>query len=844
MIYPSNFEHKIDFEHIRQMLCQQCVSNLGEEWVRNRLVFSPDYQVVVKRLSEGAEFQRFELEEIDAYEPNFFDCREALLHARPERTYIEEARLFDLRRSLETVGRLVKAFQQTESNGKAEEEQAMLRYPALYEMSKDTASFPEIVQQIDRILDKFGRIKDNASPELANIRREKFQVERSISGNLRSILASAQREGLVANDVSPTMRDGRLVIPVAPSLKRKIPGIVHDESTSGKTVFIEPTVVVEANNRVRELENCEKREVIRILQETTAMIRPHIPEIMGSFSLLAQVDFLRAVSQVSKAMGASVPKVQPKPCLRMVQALHPLLERSLQKQGHKMNRLDICLEKGKELLIISGPNAGGKSICLKTVGLLQYMLQCGLPIPVGDGSVIGIFDSIFIDIGDEQSLEDDLSTYSSHLLNMKMMMAKCSSKSLLLIDEFGGGTEPMIGGALAESILLRFIKRHSFGIITTHYQNLKRVAETHSSVVNGAMLYDRGEMRPLFRLQIGAPGSSFAVDIARKIGIPQEVIQQASDIVGKDYILSDKYLQDIVRDKMYWERKRENIHKREKQLEEKVAMYEAEIQKLSSERKDILRQAKANAEAVLQQSNAQIENTIRTIKESQAEKQRTLQARQELEIFKEQVIQTLESDDDKIARKMAKLQRYQERKKEGKSGAKQSTKPSATLPQKSAISASSKPIAVGDTVRIKGQDTVGKVEEIKGSQARVLFGMMYTNVEIKRLQHADAPIENKVGKEATFISKETRDSFYQKKLDFQPEIDIRGMRAEEALTAVSYYMDDALSLSYPQVRILHGTGTGALREVVRNYLSSLKNIRRYHDEHVQFGGAGITVVEI
>lgn len=848
MIYPSNFEAKIGFDHIRQLLRQHCASNLGEEWVNQHLTFSSDYTIVVKKLCEVAEFQRFELEETGCYEPHFFDCREALLHARPERTYIEEHGLFDLRRSLETIGRLVKAFQQVEDGEETQKDaEEQLRYPALYEMSQGVSCFPEIVQRIDSILDKYGRIKDHASSELASIRKEKHQVERSISGSLRSILASAQKEGLVATDVSPTMRDGRLVIPVAPALKRKIPGIVHDESTSGKTVFIEPTAVVEANNRVRELENAEKREVIRILQETTSMIRPHIGEIMESFVFLAHIDFLRAANQVAIAMEARVPKVISNPHLQMEQAVHPLLERSLQKQGRTMNRLDICLGKGKGILIISGPNAGGKSICLKTTGLLQYMFQCGLPIPVGEGSVMGIFESIFIDIGDEQSLENDLSTYSSHLLNMKAMMAGCSLRSLLLIDEFGGGTDPMIGGALAEAILQRFIKKQSFGIITTHYQNLKRVAEHSPSVVNGAMLYDRGEMRPLFRLQIGSPGSSFAVDIARKIGIPNDVIQQASDIVGKDYILSDKYLQDIVRDKIYWERKRESIHKREKQLEEKVSFYEAEIRKLSSERKEILHRAKSNAEAILQQSNAQIENTIRAIKESQAEKQRTLQVRQELETFKEQATQALTDDDDKIAKKMAKLQRYQQRKKEGKSGgvaqpAKQAT-PNASLNSPTSL-LTDQPINIGDNVRIKGQNNVGKVEAIKGKQARVLFGMLYTNVDIERLLHADAPIENKVMQEATFVSKETRDAFYKKKLDFQPQIDIRGMRADEALTAVSYYMDDALSLAYPQVRILHGTGTGALREVVRNYLSSLKGIRRFHDEHVQFGGSGITVVEI
>lgn len=846
MTYPNNFEIKIGFNDIRQLLCQSCSSDLGREWVRDQLSFSSDYEIIKTRCTQAAEFYRFEEEQENAYEPNFYDVRAALVGARPECTYIEETALFDLKRTLLSVHQLVRAFQKTEDE--VEAETITPTYPSLYALSKEVMTFPIIVQRIEEILDKYGRIKDNASPELAQIRREKNQVERSISTTLRSILSNAQREGYVAQDVSPTLRDGRLVIPVAPALKRKISGIVHDESTSGKTVFIEPTAVVEANNRVRELENADKREVIRILQQLTDLLRPHIDDILQGFHFLAHIDFLRASHALAIAIEAIFPRLVPHPRLQLFQATHPLLERSLQKQGKTMSKLDISLGKNKRMLIISGPNAGGKSICLKTVGLLQYMIQCGLPIPVGEDSIIGVFDSIFIDIGDEQSLENDLSTYSSHLLNMKTMMAGSTHKSLLLIDEFGGGTDPTIGGALAEAILLKFVERKTFGVITTHYQNLKRVAEQHDTVVNGAMLYDRGEMRPLFRLQIGSPGSSFAVDIARKIGIPQEVIQRASDIVGKDYILSDKYLQDIVRDKIYWERKRENIHRQEKQLAEQLSHYETEIQKLSTERKDILRQAKASAEALLQESNAQIENTIRAIKESQAEKQRTLEVRQALADFKEKATEQLTSDDDKIARKMAKLQRYQERKKTEKKD-KATKVPSATaIAANTAINppskGSQKTLQVGDTVRIIGQSSVGKIKEINGKQARVLFGIMYTNVALQKLAPATAPIESKVNKEATFVSKATQDAFYQKKLNFSPEIDIRGMRAEEALTAISYYMDDALSLAYPQVRILHGTGTGALREVVRSYLSGLKEIKHFHDEHVQFGGSGITVVKI
>lgn len=842
MIYPSNFETKIGFEQIRTLLKGFCLSRLGTEWVDNAVKFRTRHAQILQSLGEISEFQRFEEEEVDAYEPNFFDCRESLLRVRPERTYLEEQALFDLCRSLQCIESLVSFFLHTGEENEAGD--FIPKYPYLKAMGEDIFTSKDIILRISNILNKFGKIKDTASPTLAAIRRELEQTSRSISASLRSILHKAQAEGVVEKDVHPTMRDGRLVIPVNPSLKRKIHGIVHDESTSGKTIFIEPTAVVEANNRIRELEAEEKREIIRILQEITAVIRPQIPEILRAFHFLAHIDFLRAATALSKSFNSIHPTITDRPCLHFVQATHPLLERSLRQHGRKMNKLDICIDGEQRLIVISGPNAGGKSVCLKTVGLLQYMLQCGLPIPVGEGSTVGIFDRIFIDIGDEQNLEDDLSTYSSHLLNMKEMMRGATEKSLLLIDEFGGGTEPLVGGALAEAILLNFVKINAWGIITTHYQNLKRIAETHPSVVNGAMLYDRGEMRPLFRLQIGQPGSSFAVEIARKIGIPNDVIDYAANIVGQDYILSEKYLQDIVRDKVYWERKRQNVHKREKQLEEIVEKYNQEMRQLSSERKEILSRAKADAEQLLKESNAQIENTIRSIKESQAEKEKTLQARKELEEFKDKTSELLNEEDQRIASKLAKILRRQERKKEGKSNkAKPAATPASSPASSSKPSRTTVPLQAGDTVRIKGQDTVGKVESINGKQARVLFGMMYTNVDLKRLQPAEAPRENKLTQDATFISKSTRDAIYEKKLNFRPEIDLRGMRAEEALSAVSYYIDDALTLSYPQVRILHGTGTGALRGVVRQYLGSVPGVKRFHDEHVQFGGAGITVVE-
>ena len=609
------------------------------------------------------------------------------------------------------------------------------------------------------------------------------------------------------------------------------------EDCTGKTVFIEPAEVVEANNRIRELEGEERREIIRILTEFSATVRPQVPALLSSYEFLAEIDFIRAKALFGIDIKGLKPSFENKQIVDWFQAVHPLLQMSLAKHDKKVVPLDIILTHDKRILLISGPNAGGKSVCLKTVGLLQYMLQCGMLVSMHERSHAGIFSHIFIDIGDEQSIEDDLSTYSSHLTNMKMMLKSCNGESLILIDEFGGGTEPQIGGAIAEAVLKRFNLKGTFGVITTHYQNLKHFAEDHEGVVNGAMLYDRHEMRALFQLQIGNPGSSFAVEIARKIGLPEEVIADASEIVGSEYIQSDKYLQDIVRDKRYWETKRQNIRKREKQMEDTIARYEQEIQELERSRKEILKKAKEEAERLLQESNAKIENTIRTIKEAQAEKERTRTARQELTDFKQQV-ENLEKAalEEKIARKMEKLREKQERKKDKK--AQQANAPETPVAPKV------RPIEAGDYVRIKGQTSVGQVMEISGKNAVVMFGLMKTNVKADRLERTDAPKAAPLSNKATFVSSETQDRMYEKKLNFKQDIDVRGMRGDEAIQAVTYFIDDAILVGVSRVRILHGTGTGILRTLIRQYLATVPGVAHFQDEHVQFGGAGITVVDL
>lgn len=833
MIYPQNFEQKIGFDQIRQLVKGKCLSTLGMERV-DEMAFSDDYREIDRRLEQVMEFISILQGEDDFPSQYFFDVRPSLKRIRVEGLYMDESELFDLRRSLETIRDVVRFLRQTDDE---EDEEAHSPYPALYELAGEVMVFPMLIARINDILDKFGKVKDNASPELLRIRRELAATTGSISRSLNSILRTAQAEGYVEKDVTPTMRDGRLVIPVAPGMKRKIRGIVHDESATGKTVFIEPAEVVEANNRIRELEGEERREIIRILTDFSSVVRPHVPALLQSYEFLAEVDFIRAKALWGMETGNGKPSLEERQVVDWFDAVHPLLQISLAKHGKKVVPLDIELTSEQRILLISGPNAGGKSVCLKTVGLLQYMLQCGMPVSMNERSHAGVFRHIFIDIGDEQSIEDDLSTYSSHLTNMKNMMKYCDGQSLILIDEFGGGTEPQIGGAIAEAVLKRFNQKGTFGVITTHYQNLKHFAEDHEGVVNGAMLYDRHEMRALFQLQIGNPGSSFAVEIARKIGLPEDVIADASEIVGSEYIQSDKYLQDIVRDKRYWETKRQNIRRREKQMEETIARYERELEELDRSRKEILKKAKEDAGRLLEESNARIENTIRTIKEAQAEKERTREVRQDLADFRRQVEEADKAAmEEKIARKMDRLREKQERRKERKE--RQGNEPSVQPVVKV------KPIGAGDYVRIKGQTSVGQVMELNGKNAVVMFGLMKTNVKADRLERADAPKQTNTMAKATFVSSETQDRMYEKKLNFKQDIDVRGMRGDEAVQAVTYFIDDAILVGVSRVRILHGTGSGILRTLIRQYLATVPGVADFKDEHVQFGGAGITVVDL
>lgn len=847
MIYPDNYENKIGFCEIKALLNGFCQSELGRERVE-ALQMMTEVGSIRQSLQESQELETILEETVDLPEMAFYDLRPTIQRIRLEGAHIEEDDLGKLKKSLDTLHSWLKIIRIKADNSEE------YTYPALNQLSMGVFTFIAVAGAIEKTLDRYGKIKDEASPELARIRHELRASEGSVNRTLHGILRTVKDEGLVAQDVTPTFREGRLVIPVSPTLKKRLRGIVHDESATGKTVFIEPQEVVEANNRIRELEAEEKREIIQILKHITMLIRPNTKELIRAFSFLADLEFVRARVSLAKHIGGIYPNVSPYPIIDWTLAQHPLLKLSLEKQGKKVVPLEIKLDRKQHILIISGPNAGGKSVCLKTVGLIQYMLQCGLPVPVGENSKMGLFNKLAIDIGDEQSIEDDLSTYSSHLLNMKNMMKMADSSTLLLIDEFGGGTEPTIGGAMAEAILMRYSQKSAFAIITTHYQNLKHFADAHDGVVNGAMLYDRHQMQALFQLQIGNPGSSFAIEIARKIGIPEEVIADATNIVGKDYVNADKYLMDIVRDKRYWEGKRQTIHSQEKQMEQTIQRYEQEMEELKRKRKEIIQGARQQAEEIIQNSNAVVENTIREIREAQAEKERTREIRNELNEFREQLDMATRSEHDElIERKMRQIQdrkkRQEDRRREKAEKAMQESQRPALGTLLTALGAqpqNTSRLAIGMPVKIVGTTAIGTVEKINGKKITVQFGMVRSVMDSKKL--VPAKPEKKNEKQAfqisTFVSRDTQDKIRDTHLNFHPEIDIRGMRGDEALDTITHYMDDAILVGASRIRILHGTGNGILRQLIRQYLRTVPQVISARDEDVRFGGAGITVVEI
>ena len=787
MLYPHNIEQKIDFQVIRDGLKGCCMSSLGKERV-DAMQWLTHYPTVRDLLARVREMMAVMTDPALAFpHGEIYDLREALSRIRIEGLFMDEAELFSLRKMLDYAGQLERFFATLDK----------AKYPLLSQESGIGSQLGNIITTIDRILDRYGKMRDNASPELARIRKEISASQGSVSRALNAILRQAQAEGILDKDAAPTMREGRLVLPVPPAYKRKIGGIVHDESATGKTVFIEPQQVVEANNRIRELEGEERRERMRILMAITAEIRPQVPQILETETYLGEVDFLRAKALFAIDMHAIVPEISKKPMIDWREAYHPVLLLNFRRQGKTVVPLTIRLTDNR-ILVISGPNAGGKSVCLKTVAMLQYMLQCGLPVPMSEASQMGFFKQLLIDIGDEQSIEDDLSTYSSHLRNMKHFVRYADAQTLLLIDEFGTGTEPMIGGAIAEAVLSQLNEQHAFGVITTHYGNLKHLAERTEGIINGAMLYDRGQLKPLFQLSIGQAGSSFAVEIARQIGLPETIIQRATEIVGEEHIDYDKHLQDIARDKRYWENKRQNIRQKEKHLEEKIAHYEEQMAGIKAKKRAILEEANAEAADLLRKSNATIERTIREIKEAKAEKKATQAARQHVETLKTKVTAsslTAKRSDSKAIQQQS-----------------------------------------GPTAKRSNNKVLRDLSELK----------VLTKNPAKLIQEQGTKSQEQ--RRVSNVADELR----RRKLSFSRELDIRGLRVDEALEAVMAYVDDALMVNAEQVSILHGTGTGALKQVVRDYLAERqKSMRRlksgdisFHDGDPDRGGAGITIIEL
>lgn len=819
-IYPETFENKIGFDRIRKFLLEKCLCELGREHVES-MHYRTNYQDIAKLLQLTSEMKTILSFEENFPQDNYIDARNNVLKMRIEGSTPEVSDLVQIRNSLYSIISIYNFFRGTDKKEK---------YPALSEMANEIQTFPDIAKEVDRIIDKNNLVKDSASVELKNIRSQLKQKQNEVTRKLQSILRKVKAEGIVEDDVEITFRNNRPVIPVPANNKRVLGGMMHDESGTGKTAFIEPGAVVELNNKIREYQIAEYREIQKILRAFADFLRPNIEDIINSYSFLAEIDFTRAKAKFAREIKAIHPIIHNKQSFNWKNAVHPLLFIAHKRDQKEIVPLNIFLDENNRLLVISGPNAGGKSVCLKTVGLIQYMFQCGLLIPMSENSEIGIFNSIFIDIGDEQSIDNDLSTYSGHLENMKYFVKRADQNTLILIDEFGTGTEPVLGGAIAEAVLEKLFQEKAYGVITTHYANLKHFASENEGILNGAMLFDTQSIRPLYQLSIGKPGSSFAIDIARKIGLPEDILKNASEKIGQEHFNYDKQLREIARDKTYWEGKRQKIRKVEKTLDNLYGKYNTELESIQNDRKAILREAKEEANKILKEVNARVEKTIRDIKEAQADKEKTKQLRQELEQYKEGIKISFDGND-----------RFQQKKKEIEKAGNRLTKHNPELKQEKVKQKKkelkTEPLEAGQKVRLKGIDTVGEIVKIDGKQVTIAFGSMLTTVEINKIERAessDAPKKSS--------SVKIDQSITNRKLGFKPEIDVRGQRADDALSKVQQFFDEAIMSNAKEVAILHGKGNGILRQLIRDYAASLNYVKRYSDAHADRGGAGITMV--
>lgn len=813
IVYPRHsIEKKLGVDVVRSMISDACICDNARELV-TEMAFSSDYTSVCDSLEKTAEMYAAIGGDHPLSLTGLCDTRQLLGTMRIEGSFVDLPDLLNLRVSLR-IAADVKGYFSADD----------VPYPKLKEMASEMFEVGDLLKLINSVVTREGTIKDNASPRLSEIRHRMSTIQGRLSSAIRRVLNRAITEGIVDADTKPSVRDGRLVLPVASMNKRRINGIVHDESATGKTFFIEPAEIVELNNEQRELEIEERREIVRILTELTDSLRPYADTLAATFSILYEMDFIRAKAVFANRTGGNLPHLHKTPVLEWFGAKHPILRLSLEAKGRHIVPLSLEMNASTaRILVVSGPNAGGKSVVLKTIGVNQYLAQCGV-LPVMDAnSHVGIFDAIFVDIGDDQSIEDDLSTYSSHLRNMKFILSHGDNRSLVLIDEFGSGTEPQIGGAIAQALLEEFNAKQMWCVVTTHYQNLKQFAQETDGVINGSMVYDRQLMQPTFRLAVGSPGSSFAVDIALRSGLPKNLIDKAEAIVGSDYFNLDKYLLDINRDRRYWENKRNEIKKREKHLEDVITRYEQNAETLRQQRHVILQEAKDQAAGIIAGSNAAIEKTIREIRKIQAEKEQTKVLRSRLS-EKKKAVEAESIAENKLLKEAPRPRKARSTEKKTDAGKEQ--------------------IKVGDNVLLDKEGQPATVVEINKDKAVLNFGSMKMTVPVSRLSLTLRKASTGASSSPSVMSKQTTESSRQRQLNFKGEIDVRGMRADEAIQAVTYFIDDALQFNVGRVRILHGTGTGALRMAIRQYLATVGGVRTFHDEDVRFGGAGITVVEL
>ncbi len=825
-------EQKLGFEKIREQLMLRCSTNYAKERVKNEKV-SHNAQTITKRLVLTDEMRLICMFESGFPQNGFIDSIEFLKPLEIEYSSITLENMNKLYTFVENLRGVLQFFKGTKEGA----------YLALKAMAEPIMFFPEVSRRIESIIDRFGEVRDNASAELFNIRRQLREKEGSISRKIQSILRKAQEEGLADEEASVSVRDGRLLIPVSAVNKRKLPGFVYDESATGKTVFIEPMEVVELNNQVKELMFAQQREILRILREFTDFLRPYLPELIEGARFIGEIDFIRAKALVAMQMEAGKPIISQDDTLKIVKGRHPILEAALKKEKKQIVPLTLTLTPDKHILVISGPNAGGKSVCLKTVGMLQYMFQWGLLVPASEVSEFRIFDEIFIDIGDEQSLENDLSTYSSHLTNMKEVLLKANDNSLVLIDEFGTGTEPTAGGAIALAILENIELKGVFGVITTHYTNLKFYAEKVNGAINGAMLFDVANIQPLYKLEVGLPGNSFAFELARKIGLPEHIIRVAEENAGTGYVDLEKQLRKISRNRRALDEKLARIKNTDKTLENITEKYEKELADIQSVKKQILQEAKKEAQAIIEQANRKVEATIKEIKEAQAEKEKTKAARKELEEFNRDLSKENVTESDlKIEAKMNKLLERKKRKEErlAKGAGKGVSKVEPAVQQ----AVAKKEIKAGDKVRIKGGDLIGEVMQVGGTWVNVAVGSIISKVQKENIEHISNNEFNNAVKSMPKQMSAHSEGLAERRLNFKPNIDIRGERLMEALDIVSRFIDDALMVGIGEVKILHGKGNGILKEEIRKYLKTVPGVVSCKDEDVQFGGSGITVVKL